>query len=225
MKAVTNGYCYEYKCAELLRKHGFSKVSVTKSSGDQGVDIIAYANGKKYAIQCKFYSSPVGNSAIQEVYAGAKFYNCDIAAVITNSTFTPAAVELADATGVLLWPNDNIPIQIPLHYSLMRTIGVLTTIFGVLCAWGAFSFDGIKYSALQQFESILIIFTGITALLNFKKQIAWLLALGGYLSLFLLSLIISWLCSKIFNLTSFIFLFFAIITYANILQFKKQHLQ
>ena len=224
MNVATNGYHYEYECAKLLRKHGFSKVSVTKSSGDQGVDIIAYANGKKYAIQCKFYSSPVGNSAIQEVYAGAKFYNCDIAAVITNSTFTPAAVELANATGVLLWANDNIPIQIPLHHSLMRTIGVLTTIFGVLCAWGAFSFDGIKYSALQQFESILIIFTGITALLNLKKQIAWLLTLGGYLLLFLLSFIISWLCSKTFSITSFIFLFLAIVTYTNILQLQKQHL-
>lgn len=225
MKVITNGYCYEYECAKLLRKHGFSKVSVTKSSGDQGVDIIAYANGKKYAIQCKFYSSPVGNSAIQEVYAGAKFYNCDMAAVITNSTFTPAAIELANATGVLLWPNDNVPIQMPLHHSLMRTIGVLTTIFGVLCAWAAFSFDGIKYSTLQQFESILIIVTGMTALLNFKKQITWLLTLSGYLLLFLLSLIIGWLCSKTFSLTSFIFLFFAIITYANILQFKKQHPQ
>lgn len=98
-----NGYEYEYVCAEYLKKIGFVNVQVTKSSGDQGIDVIAYKNKKKYGIQCKYYSQPVGNKAIQEAYSGAAFYKCDIAVVMTNNTFTKPAVQLANSLGVQLW--------------------------------------------------------------------------------------------------------------------------
>ena len=97
-----DGHDYEYCCAELLRRKGFSKVSVTRGSGDQGIDIIAYANKKKFGIQCKFYSNPVGNSAVQEAYTGAKFYGCNVAAVMTNNGFTESAMELSWAKGDFL---------------------------------------------------------------------------------------------------------------------------
>lgn len=51
-----DGFQFEYRCAELLRNRGFHKVSVTQSIGDQGIDVIAYKNGEKYGIQCKYYS-------------------------------------------------------------------------------------------------------------------------------------------------------------------------
>ena len=98
-----DGLQFEHRCAELLRYRGFHKVAVTKGSGDQGVDILAQKNGIKYGIQCKYYSYPVGNKAIQEAYAGADFYDCDVAMVMTNSTFTRQARELADKLGVELW--------------------------------------------------------------------------------------------------------------------------
>ena len=72
-----NGHKFEYKCARMLRRKGFHHVEVTKKSGDQGVDIIAYKHFSKYAVQCKYYSYPVGNKAVQEVYAGGKYYDCD----------------------------------------------------------------------------------------------------------------------------------------------------
>ena len=85
-----DGYQFEYQCAEILKRNGFSRVQVTQSSGDQGVDIIARKHRKKYGIQCKYYSYPVGNKAVQEAYAGANFYDCDKAMVMTNLTFTRA---------------------------------------------------------------------------------------------------------------------------------------
>ena len=97
------GYEFEYFCADLLAKNGFSDVQVTQTSGDQGVDILAVKDELKYAIQCKNYSSHLGNTPVQEVCAGKMFYQCHIAAVITNTTFTAGAKELAKATGVLLW--------------------------------------------------------------------------------------------------------------------------
>ena len=68
-----NGHQYEQKCAKKLKRHGFRKIEITRESGDQGIDIIAYRKRKKYGIQCKYYSYPVGNHAVQEAFAGAKY--------------------------------------------------------------------------------------------------------------------------------------------------------
>lgn len=97
------GHDFEYFCADLLRLNGFIEVNVTKGSGDQGVDILAIKDGIKYAIQCKNYTSALGNTPVQEINAGRTFYNCHVGVVMTNSTFTPGAKALAQATGVLLW--------------------------------------------------------------------------------------------------------------------------
>ena len=72
-----DGHIFEYFCAEVLSLNGFSDVEVTQGSRDQGVDIIAYKDDIKYGIQCKCYSSDIGNKAVQEVYAGKNFYNCE----------------------------------------------------------------------------------------------------------------------------------------------------
>lgn len=102
------GHDFEYFCAELLRKKGFKNVEVTKGSGDQGIDIIAYRDDVKYGIQCKCYSHDIGNKAIQEAYAGAKFYDCHVPVVLTNRYFTTSAKELAQKTQVLLWDRDKL---------------------------------------------------------------------------------------------------------------------
>ena len=98
-----SGTEFECFCADLLQLNGFTDVNVTPSSGDHGVDIVAEKEGVKYAIQCKHYSSPVGNTPVQEVYAGRQYYNCHVGVVLTNSIYTKGAVELAKATNVLLW--------------------------------------------------------------------------------------------------------------------------
>lgn len=94
---------FEAYVALVLEDNGFKHVEITKGSGDQGVDILAERNGKTYAVQCKNYAGAVGNFAVQEAYAGAQFYGCDVAAVICPGTFTRGAKELAESTGVALW--------------------------------------------------------------------------------------------------------------------------
>ena len=98
-----DGHSFEYFCAEILRYNGFTKIKVTQGSGDFGVDILCEYNGISYAIQCKCYSSSVGNKAVQEVFSGKAFYNCNKAVVITNNYFTAAAEETARLTDVELW--------------------------------------------------------------------------------------------------------------------------
>lgn len=103
-----DGHNFEYWCADLLKKVGFENVSVTQGSGDQGVDVLAEKDGIKYAIQCKCYSSNLGNTPVQEVNTGKTIYQCHIGAVMTNQHFTSGAKQAAEATGVLLWDRERI---------------------------------------------------------------------------------------------------------------------
>ena len=52
-----NGHEFEYFCAELLRENGFTDVSVTPGSGDQGVDILAQKDG---VLSGKLNEAPIG---------------------------------------------------------------------------------------------------------------------------------------------------------------------
>ena len=98
-----DGHEFESFCATLLKQNGFKSVSVTKGSGDQGIDILATKDGIKYGIQCKCYSSEVGNKAVQEAFSGKTFYNQHVGVVLTNNYFTPSAKELAEKNGIILW--------------------------------------------------------------------------------------------------------------------------
>lgn len=100
------GHEFEHWCAALLLKLGFDSADVTQASGDDGVDIIAVKEGIRYAIQCKRYSSDLGNTPVQEVNAGKDVYKCHIGAVMTNVYFTAGGKRTAEATGTLLWDRD-----------------------------------------------------------------------------------------------------------------------
>jgi len=102
------GLEFEGFCAEILEKNGYENVSVTRGSGDQGVDIIAYRDGVKYGFQCKCYTADIGNKAVQEIYAGKTYYQCHVGIVLTNRHFTPAAIDLAKKNGIVLWDRSKL---------------------------------------------------------------------------------------------------------------------
>lgn len=104
----SNGHDFEFWVAEGLEQFGWT-ARVTKGSGDQGVDVIAERDGVSLGLQCKLYSSAVGNKAVQEAFAGAKHMGLDKAAVLTNADFTRSAKDLAVSTDVLLLSPDDIP--------------------------------------------------------------------------------------------------------------------
>ena len=102
------GFEFEEYMAQVLKDNGFRHVEVTVECGDQGVDILAVRGGKTYAIQCKNYAGAVGNAAVQEAYAGAEYYGCDVPAVVCPTMFTASARELAESTGVELWDGERL---------------------------------------------------------------------------------------------------------------------
>lgn len=99
---------YENYCALLLREQGW-KASATKSSGDQGIDVVASKNGKRLVLQCKLYNSgSVGNKAVQEISAGRVHERADYSAVVTNAAFTESAKQLANTNDVMLLHHDEL---------------------------------------------------------------------------------------------------------------------
>jgi len=104
-----DGSEYEAYCARILAEAGW-KVWNKGDSGDQGVDLVAERDGVTVAIQCKRYRSSVGNSAVQEIYAGKATVSASaLAAVVTNAPYTRSAKELAGVTGVFLLHHDELP--------------------------------------------------------------------------------------------------------------------
>jgi hypothetical protein len=92
---------FEIDCAARLHTAGW-RVVMHSQPGDQGVDLLASKRGVRVAIQCKHYTAPVGNAAVQEAYAGKSHYRAHHAAVVSLNGYTPAARALAASTGVSL---------------------------------------------------------------------------------------------------------------------------
>ena len=92
---------YEIFCASQFKKFGW-KAEATVGSGDQGVDVIAKKKGLTLVAQCKKFSKPVPNKAVQEVVAGIKFYRADSGVVIATNGFTKSAEKLAAANNIQL---------------------------------------------------------------------------------------------------------------------------
>lgn len=101
-----DGHDFEYFCARVMKRNGFDTAEVTRSSGDHGADIIATRNNVRYAVQCKRWSSAVGNKVVQDVFYAKQVYHCHVGIIITNNTFTPAAREAAKEAGIVLWDGD-----------------------------------------------------------------------------------------------------------------------
>ena len=104
---VRSGHDYEHFCRALLEAQGWA-VAVTAGTGDQGADLVAERDGWRVVIQCKFYGRPVGNRAVQEAFAAKRFQDGDHAAVVSNSTFTRSARQLALTNDVLLLHHDQL---------------------------------------------------------------------------------------------------------------------
>lgn len=125
------GLEYEYQVAKYLSRHGYKNVEVTKASGDYGIDVIAHKNGKKYAVQCKYYSDPVSLDAVQEAFTGKSMYDCDEAMVVTNSTFTASARRLAEANNVILLERIIGSFGFPHRPDKIKTVLILVYLFVV----------------------------------------------------------------------------------------------
>lgn len=105
------GVEFEKYLAYCFKKQGY-RVRMTKASGDFGADLILYGKEGKTAVQAKRYNKPVGVAAVQQVMAARDYYECELAMVVTNTSYTRQAEELAGKSGIkLLDRNDLISLM------------------------------------------------------------------------------------------------------------------
>lgn len=96
-----DGIEFERFLRALFARLGYN-AKVTQAGSDYGVDVILKKDGRRVAVQAKRHGKPVGLKAVQEVRSGMDFYGADEGWVVTNSTFTKSAGDLASRTGVRL---------------------------------------------------------------------------------------------------------------------------
>ena len=98
-----SGEKYELRVESLLIENGY-KTSRIGRTGDYGVDIIAERNdGLKIAVQCKCNKqSNIGVSAVQEVYAGGRYYGMSHFAIVASGNVTAQAIRMARKLGVYI---------------------------------------------------------------------------------------------------------------------------
>lgn len=116
---IMTGREFEEFIACLFDDFG-ANVIVTKTSGDQGGDIVVERDSERLVIQTKRSRFPISNSAVQEVVAAMPVYGCTRSVVVTNSTFTKSAQILASANNV--WLLDRSQLEVVLRSNTTPTI-------------------------------------------------------------------------------------------------------
>jgi restriction system protein len=99
---------FELHCAAVLKKAGWKSAAMS-GSADQGIDVVAERDGTKVVLQCKLYSKPVGNAAVQEAHAGMAVAGAHHSAVVSVSGYTASARTAAASTRTLLLHPSELP--------------------------------------------------------------------------------------------------------------------
>lgn len=100
-------YDFEYLVADIWKERGW-QTTVTTASGDRGIDVIAEKNSpftQKQIIQAKRYSADnrIGSEDIQQYSSLKKLEdNVDTVVIVTTSSFTPQAEQMASDLNVKL---------------------------------------------------------------------------------------------------------------------------
>ncbi|WP_158714082.1 restriction endonuclease [Kitasatospora aureofaciens] len=95
---------FEHALADLCRRDGCTKVSVVGGAGDLAADVLATTpTGQRILIQAKRYGPRtfVGSQDVQRVNGTYRdVHRCDLAAVVTTSSFTKAAAAFCAQVGI-----------------------------------------------------------------------------------------------------------------------------
>lgn len=97
-----DGTTFEHFSAEVLRSNGYHVEHVGQVA-DYGAGLIISNQSGRAVVQVKRYSGSVGVDAVREAAAARAHYGTHRAIVLTNSSFTPHAINLARSNAVDLW--------------------------------------------------------------------------------------------------------------------------
>lgn len=94
-----DGKALEEKVKAWLHSMGL-RATTTKTSGDGGIDIVAYSESPifsgKYIVQCKDWAGSVGESVIRDLYGVVMSESANKGILITTGTITKSAQKFAE---------------------------------------------------------------------------------------------------------------------------------
>ena len=99
----------ERSVGRLLLSEGFTGVRLLGQSGDEGADVLAHRNGKRWLVQVKRRrSANIGVEVLDETIRASHIYRADVPVVATNLGFTDQAraqqsILMAAGTPLQLW--------------------------------------------------------------------------------------------------------------------------
>jgi restriction system protein len=101
---------FEWFVANIFKRQGFSRVIVTKATGDGGRDILMMYKKQKYSVEVKLYapSNVVGRPLLQKLY-GAAMEDHAIPVFVTTSSFSRDAISYAEKMGI--WTIDGVELE------------------------------------------------------------------------------------------------------------------
>jgi len=102
-----DGLEFEHELARALREANYV-ATVTRGSGDDGVDIWAEKDGETIAIQCKRYEGAVGPAVVRELYGVLMHLEAARGIVATTGYFTGGAISFVEDKPIELWTLDEI---------------------------------------------------------------------------------------------------------------------
>lgn len=87
-----DGWQFEHEVARVFRLNGF-KATVTKGSGDGGVDIILKKDGYCAIVQCKHHQYPLSPEPVRALWGIKDDWGVDEVIMVASSGLTSASVE------------------------------------------------------------------------------------------------------------------------------------
>ncbi len=108
---------FEQFIGKLFQKMGY-QTTVTKKTGDYGIDVIAKKDDDAIAIQVKKNSqgNNVGDIVVQNTLGGMWKYKANKAIIITTSDFTTMAHEQARGAPIELWNKKTLHQMVRKHF-------------------------------------------------------------------------------------------------------------
>ncbi|MNW40239.1 Restriction endonuclease [compost metagenome] len=108
---MEDGSEFEAYLHRLLTELGYDEVYKTTGSRDFGADLVfTDRHGLRNVVQAKRYGkqSPVGLSAVQEIFTSINYYHAQRSIVITTGRYTDSCRTLAGVNGVTLLHREDL---------------------------------------------------------------------------------------------------------------------
>ena len=98
---------FEVQVAALFNRCGFH-ATVTKGSGDGGIDIVMTKDFRQTIVQCKLHKKPVGPHVVRDLYGALQDSQADEAILVATAGFTSGCVQFAEGKPITLMALDDL---------------------------------------------------------------------------------------------------------------------